>query len=186
MADDLPLKEGLYTWANGKFVEVLDSTVVAIETDEGIVGYGECCPLGSAYLPSYAVGVRAGLLELAPYLIGADPCNVNEINHLMDEALREHPYAKSPIDIACWDISGKSANLPIYSLLGGLAQNEVELFQAVSQQSPYAISDLDVYVEQPCVTYEECASIRVEERQCPLFWTRILMELPKMQWTSSN
>ena len=90
---DLPLKEGLYTWANGKFVEVFDSTVVAIETDEGIVGYGECCPLGSAYLPSYAVGVRAGLLELAPYLIGADPCNVNEINRLMDEALREHPYA---------------------------------------------------------------------------------------------
>ena len=34
------------------------------------------------------------------------------------------------------------------------------MYQAVSQQSPYAISDLDVYVEQPCATYEECASIR--------------------------
>ncbi len=65
---DLPLKEGRYSWSNGNFVDVFDSTVLGIETDEGVAGYAECCPLGSAYLPSYALGVRAGLAELAPHL----------------------------------------------------------------------------------------------------------------------
>ena len=60
---DLPLREGRYSWSNGNFVEVFDTTVVAVETDSGITGYAECCPLGSAYLPSYAAGVRAGLKE---------------------------------------------------------------------------------------------------------------------------
>ena len=53
---DLPLKEGRYSWSNGNFVEVFDATVVAVETDAGITGYAECCPLGSAYLPAYAAG----------------------------------------------------------------------------------------------------------------------------------
>ncbi len=54
---DLPLKEGRYSWSNGNFVEVFDSTVVEVETDAGITGWGECCPLGSAYLPAYPLGV---------------------------------------------------------------------------------------------------------------------------------
>src|SRR5437868_3702301 len=70
---DLPLKEGRYNWSGGNFMEVFDSSVVAVETDAGITGYAECCPLGSAYLPSYAKGVRAGLDEIGPKLIGHDP-----------------------------------------------------------------------------------------------------------------
>src|SRR5206468_4627756 len=70
---DLPLHEGGYKWSGGKSVAVFDSTVVAVETDAGLVGYGEVCPLGPAYLPAYAAGVRAGLVELAPKLLGDDP-----------------------------------------------------------------------------------------------------------------
>ena len=66
---DLPLKEGRYSWSNGNYVEVFDSTVVEIVTDEGGKGYAECCPLGSAYLPSFARGVRAGLDELAQSIL---------------------------------------------------------------------------------------------------------------------
>src|SRR5690606_37041976 len=44
---DLPLVEGRYSWSNGNFVEVFDTTVVAVETDAGLTGYAECCPLGS-------------------------------------------------------------------------------------------------------------------------------------------
>ena len=62
---DLPLKEGRYSWSNGNFVEVFDATVVAVETDAGITGWGEICPLGPAYLPAYARGARAGIAELA-------------------------------------------------------------------------------------------------------------------------
>jgi L-alanine-DL-glutamate epimerase-like enolase superfamily enzyme len=220
---DLPLKEGRYNWSNGNFVEVFDSTIVEIMTDEGIAGYAECCPLGSAYLPSYALGARSGLAELCPHLIGQDPLNIGEINRVMDAALRGHPYAKAPIDIACWDLLGLATGQPVYTLLGGAAQDDVVLYRAISQEAPEimakkietyaaegytkfqlkvggdanddidrihatrevlkpsdllvadantgwtrheaarvvgAISSLDVYVEQPCLTYEECMSIR--------------------------
>ena len=65
---DLPVAEGRYSWSNDNFVEVFDSTIIEIETDAGIKGYGECCPLGPSYLPAYAAGVRAGLKELGPKL----------------------------------------------------------------------------------------------------------------------
>jgi cis-L-3-hydroxyproline dehydratase len=220
---DLPLKEGRYSWSNGNYVEIFDSTVVGIETDEGLSGYGECCPLGSAYLASFARGVRAGLEELAPHLLGRDPLNIGAINLAMDSALRGHPYAKSPIDIACWDLLGKATKTPVYTLLGGAAQEDVVLYRAISQESPEAmankiaeyssqgytkfqlkvggdadddierihatrailspfdllvadantgwkrheaarvvaaVANLDVYIEQPCLTYEESVSIR--------------------------
>ncbi|WP_299419087.1 cis-3-hydroxy-L-proline dehydratase [uncultured Shimia sp.] len=220
---DLPLKEGRYNWSNGNFIEVFDSTVLEILTDEGLKGYAECCPLGSAYLPSFAKGVRAGLAELAPHLIGQDPLNIGAINRTMDAALRGHPYAKAPVDIACWDLLGKATLLPVYTLLGGAAQDDVVLYRAISQEDPdvmakkiegyategytkfqlkvggeanddidrihatravlkktdqlvadantgwtrheaarvvNAVSNLDVYIEQPCLTYEESVSIR--------------------------
>ena len=59
---DLPLHEGTYKWSGGKSVDVFDSTVVEVETDAGLVGHGEVCPLGPFYLPAYADGVRAGLV----------------------------------------------------------------------------------------------------------------------------
>jgi len=137
---DLPLKEGRYNWSNDNFVAVFDSTIVAVETDQGITGYAECCPLGSAYLPAYARGVRAGLEEIGPRLIGVDPRELGVINRRMDAVLRGHPYVKSPIDIACWDILGKAAGLPVYRLLGGAAQEEVELYRAISQDTPDAMA----------------------------------------------
>ena len=70
---DLPLHEGSYKWSGGKSVEVFDSTVVAIETDAGITGHGEVCPLGPFYLPAYAGGARAGIKELGPRLLGEIP-----------------------------------------------------------------------------------------------------------------
>ena len=85
---DLPLHEGRYSWSGGKSVSVFDSTVVRIRTDSGLAGFGECCPLGPVYLPSYAGGVRAGLVELAPHLIGADPTQLGVVNELMDARQR--------------------------------------------------------------------------------------------------
>jgi len=225
---DLPLKEGRYSWSNGNFVETFDATVVEVETDEGVTGYGECTPLGAAYLPAYAAGVRAGLAELAPKLLGLDPRDLGTLNRAMDAAMRGHPYVKAPIDVACWDILGKAAGLPVYRLLGGAATDKVRLYRAISQQSPdemaakvqayraegytkfqlkvggeadadiariracaavlrpgdvldadantgwtmheaarvvNAVHDVDVTIEQPCRTYEECLAIR---RRTPL------------------
>ena len=116
---DLPLHEGSYNWSGGKSVSVFDSTIVSVETDEGITGYGEVCPLGPFYLPAYATGTRTGIAELAPHLIGEDPTQLLPLNQRMDIALKGHPYVKSAIDIACWDILGKISNRSVCTLLGG-------------------------------------------------------------------
>jgi L-alanine-DL-glutamate epimerase-like enolase superfamily enzyme len=137
---DLPLKEGRYSWSNGNYVEVFDATVVAVETDAGITGWGECCPLGSAYLPAYALGVRSGLAEIAPKVIGLDPRDLGTLNRHMDAVLRGHPYVKAAIDVACWDILGKDTGLPCYQLLGGLAQDDIKLYRAISQVEPEAMA----------------------------------------------
>jgi L-alanine-DL-glutamate epimerase-like enolase superfamily enzyme len=225
---DLPIKEGRYSWSNDNAVDVFDATVVAVETDAGLTGHAECTPLGSAYLPAYAKGVRTGLEELAPKLIGLDPRDLGVLNRQMDAALRGHAYVKSPIDIACWDILGKASGLPVVTLLGGRQMADVKLYRAISQESPEAmakkitgyrregytkfqlkaggnadddvariracraalepgdvliadsntgwtmheaarvvnaVKDVDVYIEQPCRTYEECLTIR---RRTPL------------------
>jgi len=220
---ELPLTEGSYKWSGGKSVSVFDSTIVGVRTDTGLVGYGEVCPLGPFYLPAYADGVRAGIRELGPHLIGMDPRELGVLNHRMDAALKGHPYVKSGIDIACWDILGKASNLPVCQLMGGRFGESVRLYRAISQVPPdemaanvatyrdqgytrfqlkvggdpdtdierihaarevlrstdrlvadantgwtqheaqrvvRGVRSLDVYIEQPCLTYEECLAVR--------------------------
>ncbi|XZE51769.1 cis-3-hydroxy-L-proline dehydratase [Planctomycetaceae bacterium SH139] len=225
---ELPLVEGCYRWSGGKSVTTFDSTIVGVETNSGLIGYGEVCPLGPFYLPAYAAGVRAGIGELAPHLIGWDPREINKLNDHMDAALKGHPYVKSAIDIALWDLLGKHVGLPVCTLLGGRYGEEVRLYRAISQESPEqmaakvkgyreegytrfqlkvggdpdedikrihavremlgdsdrlvadantgwtqheavrvvrAVRDLDVYIEQPCLTYEECLAVRRQTQQ---------------------
>ena len=138
---DLPLHEGSYKWSGGNSVEVFDSTVVAVHTDSGVTGYGEVCPLGPAYLPAYAEGARAGIAKLAPQLIGLDPTALGLLNGRMDAALRGHPYVKSALDTACWDILGKVAGLPVVTLLGGRYGETFPLYRAISQESPQAMAE---------------------------------------------
>jgi L-alanine-DL-glutamate epimerase-like enolase superfamily enzyme len=113
---DLPLKEKSYKWAGGKSVSSFDATVVRIETNHGIIGHGETTPLGSNYLPAYAEGVRAGLQVVGRPLIGLNPLSLNNINSIMDRTLKGHPYVKAALDVACWDIIGKVAGLPVCEL----------------------------------------------------------------------
>jgi L-alanine-DL-glutamate epimerase-like enolase superfamily enzyme len=197
--------------------------VVRIETDAGLVGHGEVCPLGPAYLPAYAAGVRAGLAELAPQLVGEDPLRLVPLHRLMEARLKGHNYVKSAIDMACWDLLGQASGQPLVALLGGRDGEAVELYRAISQEAPErmaekvagyraegyrkfqlkvggdadtdieriravrarlapgealvadantgwlphqaarvvrAVEREDVYIEQPCLTYEECLSIR--------------------------
>jgi L-alanine-DL-glutamate epimerase-like enolase superfamily enzyme len=220
---ELPLHEGSYKWSGGKAVTFFDSTVVEVETDAGLAGYGEVCPLGPFYLPAYANGVRAGIAELGPHLLNHDPRELLKLQRRMEAALKGHPYVKSGIDMACWDILGKATGQPVCTLLGGRFGEDFVLYRAISQESPEAMAgrvagyraegyrrfqlkvggdpaedieriravaaqlrpgdrlvadantgwlmhdalrvvrgvrDLDVYIEQPCLTYEECLSVR--------------------------
>jgi L-alanine-DL-glutamate epimerase-like enolase superfamily enzyme len=179
--------------------------------------------LGAAYLPAYAAGARTGIAELAPQLIGLDPTQLALINQAMDGAMRGHPYVKSAIDMACWDILGKVCGQPVVSLLGGRFGDSFALYRAISQEAPEqmarmvgryrsegytkfqlkvggdpdvdierirlaaaqlqrgdvlvadantgwtqhqairvadAVRGVDVYLEQPCLRYEECLAVR--------------------------
>lgn len=133
---DLTLEEGSYNWSEGKSVQVFDATIVEVSTNIGIKGYGECCPLGPTYLPSYAEGCRTGIKVLAPSLIGQNPLELLKLNEHMDKCLKGHPYVKSPIDVACWDILGKVTNQPVVTLLGGRYGNDYGLYRAISQDTP--------------------------------------------------
>ncbi len=220
---ELPLHEGSYKWSGGNFVEVFDSTVVAVKTDTDITGYGEICPLGPAYLPAYAAGSRTGISELAPHLVGADPTQLGPINQRMDQAMRGHPYVKSALDMACWDILGQAGDQSVATLFGGCYGEDFALYRAISQDTPAAmaesvnryraegytkfqlkvggdpdtdiqrittcaeqllpgdvliadantgwkqhqairvadaVKDVNVYLEQPCMSYEECLVVR--------------------------
>ena len=220
---DLPLHEGSYRWSGGKSVDVFDSTLVAVECDGGIVGYGEVCPLGPFYLPAYAAGARAGIAELGPQILGEDPTHVVRLHRHMDRLMQGHPYVKSALDMAFWDVLGKVTGQPVCELLGGRYGDSVPLYRAISQTPPdemaqnvaryraegyrrfqlkvggdpdedierihgargvletgdvliadantgwtmkdaarvvRAVRDVDVAIEQPCTSYEECLSIR--------------------------
>ena len=124
-----------YSWSRGQSVESFISNIVKVSTDEGINGFGEVCPLGSAYMAAYAKGVPSGVAEIGPGLIDQDPTQIKMIYQLMDSALSGHNYVKSPIDIACWDILGQVSGVPVCTLLGGRCVEDFPLYRAIPQRS---------------------------------------------------
>ena len=116
---NLPLEHPYWLSGGRLKFEVLDATLVKIETDDGLTGWGEGTPWGHTYVPAHGPGIRAGIETMAPFIIGLDPRRLLEVERAMDLALPGHLYAKSPIDMACWDIAGQAAGLPIADLMGG-------------------------------------------------------------------
>ena len=116
---DLPYSGGVYKLSGGRSYTSFDASIVRITTDDGTQGWGESTPFGSTYIASHALGTRAGIAEIAPHLLGLDPRQVDRINDAMDDALVGHNHAKTALDVACWDIFGKSVGLPVCELLGG-------------------------------------------------------------------
>jgi muconate cycloisomerase len=93
--------------------------VVRVSTDADVVGVGE-----ATVMPRWSgetVWGATALIEqvFAPRLIGCDPHDIGRIEFLMDRAAGYNWFAKSAIEMACWDIKGKEAGKPVYELLGG-------------------------------------------------------------------
>lgn len=126
-----------YRLSGGRLLfEKLDTTFVRVDTDDGLVGWGEGCPWGSTYLPAFPGGIRAAAAELAPAVLGLDPRRTDVVDAAMDQALPGHLYAKSPIDQACWDILGKSTGLPVVDLLGGDTGEPVTIQSSIGTDTP--------------------------------------------------
>ena len=133
---DLPLREPYWLSGGRLKFESLDSTFVRIECSDGTVGWGEGCPWGNTYLPAFGGGIRAAMELLAPVLIGHDPRDIDRLNRQMDTQLPGHPYAKSALDIALWDIMAKQANVPLYQLFGGAEGTSVDVNSSISTGTP--------------------------------------------------
>lgn len=133
---DLPYSGGVYRLSGGREYDSFDATFVRVTTQNGIEGWGESTPFGSTYVAAHALGVRAGIAEIAPKLIGLDPRRVDRINEAMDAALVGHDHAKSAIDIACWDVFGKSVGLPVCDLLGGRTDVKLPIISSIYVGEP--------------------------------------------------
>jgi cis-L-3-hydroxyproline dehydratase len=230
---------GPFEMSGGRVSTEQDSTVVRLETDDGLAGFGEACVISPDYAPGYAGSTRAILQLLAPAVLGEDPRQVELVAARMDAVTKGYAYAKSAIDLACWDLFGRATGLRVSDLLGGTQQEELPLYTGVGIADPdsmrrgcldalaagyeriqikvgtgrredveriracakalegaemmivdangwwsqadaarvaAAVDDLDLYLEQPCATLEECAQIRRGSRR-PLILDESLFEL---------
>lgn len=137
----LPYANGVYHLSAGRQYTSFDATIVRITTDTGLEGWGESTPFGATYIAAHALGVRAGIAEIAPHLIGLDPRRVDRINDVMDSALLGHEHAKTAIDVACWDVFGKSVGLPVCELLGGRTDLKLPMISSIGVGSPAEVRD---------------------------------------------
>ena len=131
----LPVKNGPYRIASSE-VHSLDTTLVKVVADNGLVGWGETCPVGPTYQPQHAAGALAALGELAPGLIGANPLQPVLLRRRMDGLLNGHRYAKAAIDIAAHDLMGKQFGVRVADLLGGAATERVPSYYASGIGAP--------------------------------------------------
>lgn len=130
------LAGGAFSMSGGKSAVQQDATIVRVETDAGIVGWGEQCGFSPRYLAAHGEGARAGLARMAPAVIGLDPRAVQRVYDAMDGALKGHLYAKSALDMACWDILGRATNLPLRDLLGGGYREQLPVYIGVGIDTP--------------------------------------------------
>lgn len=106
-----------------------------IETDEGIIGWGE------PVIEGKAATVKTAVDELMEYLIGKDPMHIEDHWNVMYRAgfYRGGPILMSAIagiDQALWDIKGKYYNAPVHQLLGGKAHDKMKVYSWIGGDRP--------------------------------------------------
>ncbi len=133
---DLPVVGGPYVYA-GATHDALTTLILRLETDTGLTGWGESCPLGATYAPAFPEGVAAALRRLTRALMGAKalprPAAVR-----MEAEMMGQPQAKAAVDIALWDILGKATGQPVHALLGGALRDRIPSYFAVGLMDPDA------------------------------------------------
>jgi cis-L-3-hydroxyproline dehydratase len=127
---------GSYTMSHGRTATGHPSFVVRLGTDEGIDGWAEACPVGATFSTSFFGGERAAVPLLADAVLGLDPRDLARVNAAMDDAMLGAPAAKCAIDIACWDVLGKSVDLPVATLMGGIVQETIPLATSLPLEEP--------------------------------------------------
>ncbi|MGC6485148.1 MAG: mandelate racemase/muconate lactonizing enzyme family protein [Candidatus Puniceispirillales bacterium] len=135
----LPYSGGVYRLSGGREYRGFDACILRMETDCGLVGWGETTPFGASYIAAHAGGVHAALAELAPAVLGMDPRHHDRVNDRMDEAMKGQRAAKTAIDVALWDITGKAQGMSVVDLLGGRIDGRVPVISSIGSDDPDAM-----------------------------------------------
>lgn len=124
-----------YYMAEGKTCATVESHVLCLETDTGLKGWGEVCPIPH-YLPAFAKGIPSAVTEMAPEIIGVTPLGVDAPMRKLDDFLIGHAAAKSLVDMALWDLFGKAVEQPLYALLGGRTRQDMPVYHSITCIAP--------------------------------------------------
>ena len=108
---------------------------VRIETDGGLVGWGEAPPF-LYYAPETAADVHSLVTDvMAGELVGRDPRDVRALTAGF-EVIDGHLFAKAAVETALWDLLGQAAGLPLYRLLGGAVRPNVPVAAVLHTAAP--------------------------------------------------
>lgn len=138
----VPIHEHLAIRAKGGTHSVSPFLLVKIHTDEGITGLGEvsCTPRWSGEDQVTAAHFIADIFE--PLLKGQDPRQIERLTVIMRQALAGNPFTKAAIEMALWDILGKTAGMPVYQLLGGPVREFVHTKWSISGLEPKRAAEI--------------------------------------------
>jgi L-Ala-D/L-Glu epimerase len=114
----------------------IPSVIVKIETDEGIVGYGEGVADEHVTGETWEGTFHIIKNTLGPALLGQNPMEMERIHEIMNKSIYGAPTAKAALDIACFDIIGKKLGQPVYQLIGGRFHEEFPITHVLSIAEP--------------------------------------------------
>ena len=135
----LPYVEGSYRMSGDRTTTGMDAVVVKVVASDGTFGIGESGTVGVTFDAQNLPGQIAGVTMLASVVLGADPRNPVAVHRRMSAAMTGHPYAKSPIDIAVWDLAARAAGMPLWMLLGADGPEPTPLYRPVQGANPEAV-----------------------------------------------
>jgi L-alanine-DL-glutamate epimerase-like enolase superfamily enzyme len=135
----LPLRRPMKT--GGKELAAVDNIFVRIETDDGIVGWGEASA-APRMTGETAASIVAAIDYLTPALEGCDPREFASNVALMDKQMYGNASAKTALELALYDIAGKHAGKPVAELLGGVVRTRMPvLWMLASGETDADIAD---------------------------------------------
>lgn len=127
----LPTKGGSYRRAGALSAPGNSSVILRVQTDAGLTGLGEHCPIGTHYGPGWIGAARDGAAHIARMSLGEDPLQPERLNRKWDRLFRDDHYAKAAMDMALWDIIGQAAGRPVSDMLGGTYPGKMPLYRSV-------------------------------------------------------
>ena len=121
-------------------LETVNFVFVRAETSDRLVGWGEAACLGGPTWSEESAESVAATIEryLAPWLVGRDPIDVEALRLEMARRVQGNAFARAAVEMALWDLAGRSLGVPVYRLLGGRVRDRVPLSWSLAVADPQA------------------------------------------------